>query len=146
MMMHSPGTHRGDAAALEQLKQLWRQVGASRGTPAPHPEQLADFIHRLGTPERDQLESVLALAARGRELPGDLSVVSWAAAYTRPALLAQLAAHGLAFTGAHLFACGLGLKNQGRPKWASTASLAGTASSPESRSGGRRMIGSSWVG
>jgi hypothetical protein len=128
MMMHSPGTRGGDVAGLERLKQLWRQVCASRGTPAPNPEQLAGFMQGLGTPEREKLEFVLSMAARGREQPGDLSLVSWAAACTRPALLAQLAAHGLGFTSANLFACGLALKEQG---WDMQPRLAQLASHPE---------------
>ncbi|WP_157040501.1 hypothetical protein [Polaromonas naphthalenivorans] len=30
------------------LQQLWRQVCASRGTPAPDPERLAGFMEGLG--------------------------------------------------------------------------------------------------
>ena len=108
--MHSPGTQRNNGAALERL---WLQVCASRGTPAPDPARLAGFMAGLGTFERNKLESILALAARGREQRGDLSLISWATACTRPALLEQLAAHGLAFTGAHLFACSLALMLDG---------------------------------
>ena len=99
--------------ALESLRQCWRQVCASRGTPAPDAEHLAGFMASLGALERDKLESVLALAARGREQPGDLSLISWAASCTRPALLAQLADHGLGFTSEALFACGLVLRQDG---------------------------------
>ena len=109
-MMQLPRTPKGEDAALEQL---WRQVCASRGTPAPNPEQLAGFMAGLGTIERDKLESVLSLAARGREPPGELSLLSWAAACTRPALLGQLQSHGLGFTSASLFACGLALRQEG---------------------------------
>ena len=110
MMMQPPGTQKREDAALEQL---WRQVCASRGTPAPDAARLAGFVEDLGALEREKLESVLLLAARGREPPGELSVLSWAAACTRPALLDRLAAHSLAFTSAGLFACGLALKQEG---------------------------------
>jgi hypothetical protein len=109
-MMHPPGTQGREDAALQQL---WRQVCASRGTPAPNAARLAGFMEDLGTHEREKLQSVLLLAARGREPPGELSLLSWAAACTRPALFDQLATHGLAFTGASLFACGLALREQG---------------------------------
>ncbi|WP_029527798.1 hypothetical protein [Polaromonas glacialis] len=110
MMMQPPGTPKREDAALQQL---WRQVCASRGTPAPDAAQLAGFIEDLGALEREKLESVLLLAARGREPAGELSVLSWAAACTRPALLDQLQTHGLGFTSAGLFACGLGLREKG---------------------------------
>ena len=114
--------------ALESVRQCWLQVCASRGTPAPDTAHLAGFIEGLDAPERDKLQSILALAARGREQPGDLSLVSWAASCTRPALLAQLAARGLVFTGAHLFTCGLALRQEG---WDMQARLAQLAGHPE---------------
>lgn len=110
MMMQPPGTLKSENAALQQL---WHQVCATRGTPAPDAAQLAGFIEALDTLGRVKLESVLALAARGRELPGDLSLISWAASCTRPALLGQLQIHGLDFTGAVLFACGMALREEG---------------------------------
>jgi hypothetical protein len=120
--MHPPGTPKSEDAALEQL---WRQVCASRGTPAPDPARLTGFMETLGSLEREKLGSVLLLAARGREQPGELSLLSWAAACTRPALLDQLAAHGLAFSGARLFACGLKLREQGWDMQQRIAQLAG---------------------
>ncbi|CAN5326938.1 hypothetical protein BH10PSE16_BH10PSE16_28250 [soil metagenome] len=106
--MHQHGTQGSD-----DLERLWLQVCASRGTPAPDPAQRGGFLQALGEGERSRLETVLALAARGREKPGDLGLLSWAAACTRPALLSQLQSHGLAFTGAGLFACGLKLRQDG---------------------------------
>ena len=108
--MPPPRTPKSDDAALQQL---WLQVCASRGTPAPDPARLAGFMEGLETHEREKLQSVLLLAARGREQPGELSLLSWAAACTRPALFDQLATHGLTFTGAGLFACGLKLREGG---------------------------------
>ena len=127
-MMNPSGaeaSQRGDGAGLQLL---WRQVCASRGTPAPDPAHLAGFLAGLGALERNQLDSVLALAARGREQPGDLGLISWAASCTRPALLARLAGHGLGFTSAALFACGLALRQDG---WDMQARLAQLASHPE---------------
>ena len=80
------------------LQQLWQQVCASRGTPAPDPSQRAQFLQDLEPEARQTLETVLHLAARGREQPGDLGFVSWAAACTRPTLLSQLHSHSLVFT------------------------------------------------
>ncbi|CAM3744233.1 hypothetical protein [Polaromonas hydrogenivorans] len=108
--MQPTQTLKSQDAALEQL---WRQVCASRGTPAPDAAGLACFMEDLETHAREKLQSVLILAARGREAPGELSLLSWAAGCTRPALLERLAAHGLAFTSASLFACGLKLRAEG---------------------------------
>jgi hypothetical protein len=124
-MVPPAGTNKGNGAGLMQL---WRQVCASRGTPAPDPAQLAGFIEGLGALEQEKLESVLLLATRGREQPGDLSLISWAASCTRPALLGQLQSHGLGFTSAELFACGLALREQG---WDMQPRLAQLASHPE---------------
>ena len=123
-MMYPSGTPRSLDATLEQL---WRQVCASRGTPAPDPALLAGFIQGVGTPERQKLESVLTLAARGREPPGDLGLLSWATACTRPSLLIQLKSHGLAFTSADLFACGIKLREEG---WDMQHRIAQLASHP----------------
>ena len=108
--MQTIKTPKGDDAGLQQL---WRQVCASRGTPAPDPTRLGGFIKDLGTHEREKLQSVLHLAARGWEQPGDLSLLSWAASCTRPSLLSQLQSHDLAFTSAGVFACGLKLREEG---------------------------------
>lgn len=110
MGMRQEGSLGGDGAHLERL---WLQVCQSRGTPAPDPALRGRFLQQMQVNERAVLESILALAVRGREKPGDFGVLSWAAACTRPALLERLAAHGLAFTGAHLFACGLALMQSG---------------------------------
>lgn len=108
--MQLPGIQGGDDAGLQRL---WLQVCQSRGTPAPDPGKRGQFLQDLEPEGRSMLENILALALRGREKPGDLGVLSWAAACTRPALLDHLQAHGLAFTGASLFACGLKLKEDG---------------------------------
>jgi hypothetical protein len=120
--MHPPGTPKSEVAALEQL---WRQVCASRGTPAPDAAGLVRFMEDLETHARDKLQSVLLLAVRGREPPGELSVLSWAATCTRPALLGQLQSCGLAFTSAGLFACGLALRQEGWDMQHRIAQLAG---------------------
>ncbi|CAN5266910.1 hypothetical protein BH10PSE16_BH10PSE16_20510 [soil metagenome] len=121
-MMHPSGTPTSEDAALEQL---WRQVCASRGTPAPDAAGLIRLMEDLETHARDKLRSVLLLAVRGREPPGELSVLSWAAACTRPALLGQLQSCGLAFTSAGLFACGLALRQEGWDMQHRIAQLAG---------------------
>jgi hypothetical protein len=123
--MHPPGTPKSEDAALEQL---WRQVCAARGTPAPDAGQRAQFLHDLEPEARRTLESVLLLAARGREPPGELSLLSWAAACTRPAMLSQLQTYGLGFTSAGLFACGLALRQEG---WDMQQRIAQLAAHPE---------------
>jgi hypothetical protein len=124
-MVHHPGTERDDDAGLERL---WLLVCASRGTPAPDRALLTGFIQGVGALERQKLEDVLTLAARGREQPGDLSLLSWAAACTRPSLLSQLKSHGLVFTSVSLFACGMKLREAG---WDMQQRLAQLASHPE---------------
>ena len=126
--MQLPGTEGREKGDGARLQHLWRQVCATRGTPAPDPARLDGFMAGLGALELNKLESVLSLAARGREQPGELSVISWAAACTRPALHEQLATHGLGFTSAALFACGLALQAQG---WDMQMRLAQLASHPE---------------
>ena len=51
---------------LESVRQCWLQVCASRGTPAPDAAHLAGFIEGLDAPERDKLQSILALAGSSR--------------------------------------------------------------------------------
>jgi hypothetical protein len=108
--MHSTGTQGADDAAMERL---WLQVCASRGTPAPNRAQCGWLLQDLGADERRMLESILALAALGWEKPGDLSLLSWAAACTRPSVPSQVKSHGLAFSSADLFACGMKLREAG---------------------------------
>ena len=124
------GQNKGDDSGhvnVQALAQLWHQVHVSRGTPAPDAAHLAGFVAGLSTPERGKIESALAMAVRGREQPGDFSLISWAASCTRPALLAQLAGHGLVFTGSALFSCGLVLREQG---WDIQARVAQLANNP----------------
>ena len=66
--MQPTGTQKSDGAGLERL---WLQVCASRGTPAPEAGQRAQFLQGLSPEARRMLETVLLLAARGRERPGD---------------------------------------------------------------------------
>ena len=66
--MHHTGSPNSQNAALEQL---WQQVCASRGTPAPEAGQRAQVLQGLSPEARRMLETVLLLAARGRERPGD---------------------------------------------------------------------------
>ena len=130
-MLLGAGQNKGDGSGhvnVQALAQLWLQVHDSRGTPAPDAAHLASFVAGLSTPERDKIESALAMAVRGREQPGDFGLISWAASCTRPALLAQLAGHGLEFTGSELFSCGLMLREQG---WDMQARLAQLASNPD---------------
>ena len=122
--MQPTGTPKPKSDAIG-LERLWLQVCAARGTPAPDPARLAGFMEGLETHEREKLQSVLLLAARGREQPGELSLLSWAAACTRPALFDQLATHGLTFTGAGLFSCGLKLREEGWDMQHRIAQLAG---------------------
>ena len=117
--------HSDSSAALEHL---WLQVCASRGTPAPDPGQRGAFLQALDPPALGVLQSVLALAAYGREKPGELGLLSWAAACTRTALIGQLENHGLTFTGAGLFAGSLKLREAG---WNMPARIAQLHEHPE---------------
>lgn len=130
-MLPDAGQNKGDGSGhsnnVQALAQLWQQVRALRGTPEPDAVHLASFVAGLNAPEREKIESALAMAVRGREQPGDFSLISWAASCTRPALLAHLAGHGLEFTGSGLFTCGLVLREQG---WDIQARVAQLANNP----------------
>ena len=130
-MLSDAGQNKGDGSGhsnnIQALAQLWQQVRALRGTPEPDAVHLASFVAGLNASEREKIESALAMAVRGREQPGDFSLISWAASCTRPALLAHLAGHGLEFTGSELFSCGLVLREQG---WDIQARVAQLANNP----------------
>ena len=129
-ILSDAGQNKGDGNGhvnVQALAQQWHQVHVSRGTPAPDAAHLASVVAGLSTPERDKIESALAMAVRGHEQPGDFSLISWAASCTRPALLAHLAGHGLEFTGSELFSCGLVLREQG---WDIQSRVAQLANNP----------------
>ena len=81
---------------LESVRQCWLLVRASRGTPAPDAAYLAGFIEGLDAPERDKLQSILALAARGPDcFYGDDRALEKALLDRRlPHVLARRGAHG----------------------------------------------------
>ena len=115
----------------DTLECLWPQVCAARSTPAPEPTQCGQFLQALGASERATLHSVLSRAAMGREKPGDLSLLSWAAACTRPALHSQLNKFGLSSSPAELFACSLTLQGRGWSLAAMSQRIAQLAEHPE---------------
>lgn len=108
--------------------QMWQAVCKSRGTPAPDPAHAGALLRDIGDDERARLEHVLSQAAHGREKPGELVVLSWAAACTRPGTLARLQIHGLTFTSAGLFSVGLGLTGNG---WDMSQRLAQLGDNPD---------------
>jgi hypothetical protein len=122
---------------VESSRQRWLQVCRARGTPAPESAQVARFLVNLQHEAQVALDQALLLCLHGREKLRELEVVSWAAACTRPSLLARVQAHGLACTGHDLFAAGLGLMAQG---WDMSARLAQLASNPQDIDALRSML------
>lgn len=106
---------------VESMRTRWLQVCRARGTPAPDPARVVRFLSDLGDREYDALAQALLLCLKGQEKRRELEVLSWAAACTRPALLAQLQTHGQACTGHDLFGAGLSLMASG---WDMSARLA----------------------
>lgn len=123
--------------AVETSRQRWLQVCRARGTPAPESGQVARFLANLQQEAQVALDQALLLCLHGREKHRELEVVSWAAACTRPALLARVQSHGLACTEHDLFAAGLGLMAQG---WDMAARVAQLASHPEDIDALRSML------
>jgi hypothetical protein len=122
---------------VEPSRQRWLQVCRARGTPAPKPAQVARFLANLQQEAQVALDQALLLCLHGREKHRELEVVSWAAACTRPSLLARVQSHGLACTGHDLFAAGLGLMAEG---WDMSARVAQLASHPEDIDALRSML------
>ena len=122
-----PRSHPLVPAPLPQ-ERLWLSVCQTRGTPAPEPQQRSAFLQQLDGPGRQRLHTVLELARRGQEPPEGLSLLSWAAACTRPALLRRLEDFGLHFLSADLFSCSLRLIDAG---WDMPARLGQLAHHPE---------------
>ena len=94
--MHSS---KNASQEVEQVKGLWLQVCRARGTPLPDPAEVASFLGNLHGQARSELEQALLLCLKGQEKHRELAAVSWAAACTRPALLAQVRTHGMDCTG-----------------------------------------------
>ena len=67
----------------------------------------------------------MLLCLKGQDKHCELKVVSWAAACTRAAYVAQVQAHGVAFTGPPYFTAGLALIFEGWDMSARVAQLAG---------------------
>jgi hypothetical protein len=122
---------------VEPSRQRWLQVCRARGTPAPESAQVARFLANLQHEAQVALDQALLLCLHGREKHRELEVVSWAAACTRPVLLARVQSHGLACTGHDLFAAGLGLMAQG---WDMSARVAQLACHPEDIDALRSML------
>ena len=138
-MMPMPNATNASPAghAVESSRQRWLQVCRARGTPAPDSAQVARFLANLQQEAQGALDQALLLCLHGREKLRELEVVSWAAACTRPALLARVQVHGLACTAHDLFAAGLGLMAQG---WDMSARVAQLASNPEDIDALRSML------
>lgn len=121
-------TVRHQAGRAGVAMQMWQAVCKSRGTPAPDPAHAGALLRDLGNDDWARLEHVMMQAAHGRERPGELVLLSWAAACTRPSTLARLQVHGLNFTSAGLFSVGLGLTGSG---WDMSQRLAQLSDNPD---------------
>jgi hypothetical protein len=112
---------------LERSRQLWAQVCAARGTLAPDPVQVRAFLSALPADVRLALERTLAACLHGKDQASDMEVLSWAAACTRPSVVAKLDALGLRCSGAALFSAGLSLMATG---WALSQRIAHLGEAP----------------
>ena len=115
----------GANLAAEPCRGLWLEVCRSRATPLPDLSEVARFLAQLTEEVRSQLEQALLLCLKGQEKHHELKVVSWAAACTRPAYVAQVRSRGVCCTGPALFAAGLALIAEGWDMSARVAQLAG---------------------
>ena len=119
------------------MRARWLQVCRTRGTPAPDPARVVRFLAGLPAPCQAALDQALLACLNGREKSRELEVLSWAAACTRPPLLAQVQAHGLACAGNDLFGAGLTLMASG---WDMSARVAQLAEHPEDIESLRAML------
>ena len=115
------------ASQIVDLKVLWRNVCARRGTAAPEGRGLEPLLSQLDDAQWRVLEATLQRCIRASETGQDMEVLSWGAACTRASSAARLEAVGLAWRPATLFAAGRMLMTQG---WNMTARLVHLESSP----------------
>ena len=132
-MQNSNGTN----LAVEPCRSLWLQVCRARGTPLPDPSEVARFLAKLPEQVLSELDQALLPCLKGQEKHCELTMISWAAACTRPAYVAQVRSHGVACTGQALFAAGLALRAEG---WDMSARVAQLASNPQDIEGLRAML------
>ena len=132
-MQNSNGTN----VAADPCLTLWLQVCRARGTPLPDPSEVAWFLAQLPEQAKAKLEQALLVCLKGREKHCELKVVSWAAACTRPAYVAQVRSHGVVCTGQLLFSAGLALIADG---WDMSARVAQLAGNPQDIEALRAML------
>ena len=134
-----PIGHPG-APGVESMRAQWLQVCRARGTPAPDPARVLPFLAGLAGHNRqahEALAQALVLCLKGQEKRRELEVLAWAAGCTRPTLLAQLQAQGIACKSHDLFNVGLGLMASG---WDMSARLAQLAQHPEDAASLRQAL------
>jgi hypothetical protein len=112
----------------DHFRSRWLQVCRTRGTPAPDTAQVARFLASLPAQELADLDRALLLCLNGRDKHRELEILSWAAACTRAAFVAQVHAQGLACAANDLFGAGLALMALG---WDMSARVAQLAHHPE---------------
>lgn len=128
------------APGVESIRAQWLQVCRARGTPAPDPARVLPFLAGLVEHNRqahEALAQALVLCLKGQEKRRELEVLAWAAGCTRPTLLAQLQAQGIACKSDDLFGVGLGLMASG---WDMSARLAQLAQHPEDAASLRQAL------
>ena len=113
---------------IARSKQMWGSVCRVRGTPSPDSAHVGAFLENLEPDAQATFLDALAMCANGREKSKELVLVSWAAACTRPALLAKVHGYGLDCTGAALFRAGLSLMDAG---WDMTHRIAQMVQAPD---------------
>jgi hypothetical protein len=112
---------------LEMSRQLWASVCGVRGTSAPDPVHVREFLRTLEADVRRALDQTLTACMNGKEQNLDMEVLSWAAACTRPSYVAKVRDLGVECCGATLFSAGLSLMATG---WAMSQRIAHLSETP----------------
>jgi hypothetical protein len=113
---------------IRDIKSLWRNVSAGRGTRVPMAAGLDAFLSQMQPAALDRLTNALLLSAKGSERPGDLETVGWASACTYDLMPGKVREAGIACQPHQLFEAGLVLMDEG---WTVSERLMALKDSPD---------------
>ena len=95
------------------LKVLWRNVCAGRGTRAPVAEGLDAFLDGMQPEDRQRLQSTLVELKKGSDSTEHFELLRWASACTHGPVLAYAKEAGIECTPSQLFSAGGWLLHRG---------------------------------
>lgn len=98
---------------IVDLKELWRNVCAARGTRLPQTKGLDEYLIGMPDSAKQRLSDTLSRCRKGTELARDFGVISWASACTHEAIPAKAQAVNIDCTASELFVAGLTLMDDG---------------------------------